>query len=206
VPNSVGGFKYYISFIDDFSKFTWIYLMNDRTDAQHIFMLFHAHVERLLDIKIKCVQYDWGWEYQKLHHQFFLKFGIAHHVSCPHTHQQNGSVERKHRHIVETGLALLAHAGMPLKFWNETFTTTTDLINRLPTRVIDNLCPIRGTNVLIWIRVVSISRGVVFDETVFPFAKPSSNVDHPIQGSSGFNQDTNHLYNLFLANVLPAVS
>jgi hypothetical protein len=37
-------------------------------------------------------------------------------VSCPHTHQQNGSVERKHRHIVETGLALLAHASVPLKF------------------------------------------------------------------------------------------
>jgi hypothetical protein len=58
-PTFVGGFKYYISFIDDFSKFTWIYLMNDRTNAQHIYMLFQAHVERLLDTKIKCVQSDW---------------------------------------------------------------------------------------------------------------------------------------------------
>jgi hypothetical protein len=115
-PPSVGGYKYYISFIDDFSKFIWIYLMNDRTDAQRIFMLFQAHVERLLDTKIKRIQSDWGGEYQKLHHQFFTKLGIAHHVSCPHTHQQNGSAERKHRHIIETGLALLAHAGMPIKF------------------------------------------------------------------------------------------
>jgi hypothetical protein len=60
-------------------------------------------------------------------------------VSCPHTHQQNGSAERKHRHIVEIGLTLLAHAAMPLKFWDEAFTTATYLINRLPTRVIDNL-------------------------------------------------------------------
>jgi hypothetical protein len=59
-PVSVGGYKYYISFIDDFTKFTWIYLMHDRTEAQRIFLQFQAHVERLLDTKIKCVQSDWG--------------------------------------------------------------------------------------------------------------------------------------------------
>jgi hypothetical protein len=52
---------------------------------------------------------------------------------------------------------------------------------------------------------VYISHGVVFDENVFPFAKLSSNIDYPIQGSSGFNQDSNHLYNLFPANVLRVV-
>jgi hypothetical protein len=64
-------------------------------------------------------------------------------VSCPHTHQQNRSAECKHRHIVETGLALLAHAAMPIKFWDEAFTIATYLINRLPTRVIDNLTPLQ---------------------------------------------------------------
>jgi hypothetical protein len=67
--------------------------MNDQTDVQHIFMLFQAHVERLLDTKLYCVQSDWSGGYQNLHHQFFLKLGIAHYVSCPHTHQQNGSNE-----------------------------------------------------------------------------------------------------------------
>jgi histone deacetylase 1/2 len=52
-PPSVGGFRYYISFIDDFTKFTWIYLMVDRTDVQRIFVQFKNHVERLLDTKIK---------------------------------------------------------------------------------------------------------------------------------------------------------
>jgi hypothetical protein len=115
-PISVGGYKYYISFIDDFKKFTWIYLMVDRTDVQHIFLTFQAHVERLLDTKIKYVQSNWGGEYQNLHNQFFTSLGIGHHVFCPHTHQQNVSVKRRHHHIVETGLVLLAHAGMPLKF------------------------------------------------------------------------------------------
>jgi hypothetical protein len=86
-PISVGGYKYYISFIDDFMKFTWIYLMVDRTEAQHIFLQFQKHVERLLDNKIRCVQFDWGEEYQKLHNQFFTSLDIVHRVSCSHTHQ-----------------------------------------------------------------------------------------------------------------------
>lgn len=57
-------------------------------------------------------------------------------MSGPHTHQQNGAVERKHRHIVEVGLSLLAHASMPLKFWDEAFLAAVYLINRLPSKVI----------------------------------------------------------------------
>jgi hypothetical protein len=56
-----------------------------------------------------------GGEYEKLN-SFFKQVGIMHRVSCPHAHQQNGSAERKHRHIVEVGLALLATTSMPLKF------------------------------------------------------------------------------------------
>jgi histone deacetylase 1/2 len=82
------------------------------------------------------MQTDWGGEYEKLD-SFFQKVGITHHVSCPHAHQQNGSAEHKHRHIVEVGLSLLAHASMPLKFWDEAFLTTTCLINMLPSKVID---------------------------------------------------------------------
>jgi hypothetical protein len=59
-----------------------------------------------------------------------------------HTHQQNGSAERKHRHIIETGLASFARASMPLKFWDETFLTATFLINRLPTPVLHRMSPI----------------------------------------------------------------
>jgi hypothetical protein len=72
---------------------------------------------------------------------FFQRVGITHHVSCPHTHQQNSSVKRKHRHIVEMGLSLLAHAAMPLKFWDEVFSTAAYLINQLPSRVLDFTSP-----------------------------------------------------------------
>jgi hypothetical protein len=132
---SVGRKKYHVSFIDDFSKFTWIYLIKFKSEVFAKFLEFQTLVERLFDRKIIVVQTDWGGEYQKLN-SFFSKIGITHFVSCPHAHQQNGAVERKHRHIVEVGLSLLAHASMPLKFWDEPFISASYLINRLPSKVI----------------------------------------------------------------------
>jgi histone deacetylase 1/2 len=87
------------------------------------------------------MQTDWGGEYQKLH-SFFEKIGITHHVSCPHAHHQNGAAEHKHRHIIEVGLALLAHASMRLKFWDEAFIAATYLINRTPSKVLNYSTPL----------------------------------------------------------------
>ena len=64
-------------------------------------------------------------------------------MSCPHTPSQNGHAERKHRHITETALTLLAHSSMPLKYWWEACSTSTFLINRLPTKVLNFLSPVQ---------------------------------------------------------------
>jgi histone deacetylase 1/2 len=114
-PTSVGKSNYYVSFIDYFSKFTWIFLLRHKSKVFQRFHDFQNLVERLFNRKIVAMQTNWGGEYQCLN-SFFQRIGITHHVSCPHAHQQNGSAERKHRHIVEVGLSLLAHAAMPLKF------------------------------------------------------------------------------------------
>jgi hypothetical protein len=137
---SVNGNKYYVCFVDDFSKFTWLYPITAKSDVFAIFQNFKLHVERFFDTKIKAFQSDWGGEFQKLN-PFLAQCGISHRLPCPHTHQQNESVERKHRHIVETGLTLLANASMPLKFWDEAFTTTCFLINRLPSPLLHNKSP-----------------------------------------------------------------
>jgi histone deacetylase 1/2 len=114
-PTSVGRHNYYVSFIDDFSKFTWIYLIKKKSDVFDVFHNFMNLVERKFNKKIVTMQTDWRGEHEKLN-PFSQKLGITHHVSCLHAHQQNGSAERKHRHIVEVGLALLSKASMPLKF------------------------------------------------------------------------------------------
>jgi hypothetical protein len=130
-----------VSFIDDFSKFTWIYLLKYKSEVFQKFHEFQKLVERLFDKKIIVVQSDWGGEYEKLN-TFNTKVGITHLVSCPHAHQQNGAAERKHRHIVEVGLSLLAHAHMPLRFWDEAFLIATYLINRTPSKIISFETPL----------------------------------------------------------------
>jgi histone deacetylase 1/2 len=86
------------------------------------------------------MQTDWGGEYEKLN-SFFQRVGISYLVSFPHAHQQNGPAKRKHKHIVEVGLSLLAYASMPLKYWDEAFLTTVHLINHLSSKVIQSRTP-----------------------------------------------------------------
>ena len=74
-------------------------------------------VENLFSTKIKSLQFDGGGEYSSTHLKIVLaQSGILHRISCPHTSQQNGVVERKHRHVMDTGLALLAHSGLQTKY------------------------------------------------------------------------------------------
>jgi len=94
-------------------------------------------VELQYNLPIKSFQTDGGGEFCPLT-EFLNTLGITHRLTCPHTHHQNGSVERKHRHIVETGLTLLANAKLPLCYWDHAFLTATYLVNRLPSSTLDN--------------------------------------------------------------------
>jgi histone deacetylase 1/2 len=67
---SVSGHTYYVSFVDAYSRFTWLYLIKRKSDVFEVFRQYQAHVERLLGYKIKHVQSDWGGEYVKLN-EFF---------------------------------------------------------------------------------------------------------------------------------------
>lgn len=135
---SSDGSRYYVSFLDNFSKFCWLYPISSKFDVQALFLWFQNNVERQFDRKIKILHTNGGGEFRALilHLQ---QCGIAHRLSCPHTHQQNGAIERKHRYIVQVGLSLLANASMPQSFWAEAFQIATFLINRLPTPVLHQI-------------------------------------------------------------------
>ena len=64
--------------------------------------------------------------------------GVIHQTSCVGTPQQNGRVERKHRHILNVSRSLLFQAGLPVKFWSEAVMTAAHVINRTPTKVLQN--------------------------------------------------------------------
>ena len=113
-----------------------------KSQAFEIFLQFKALVENTLDCKIKSLQSDGGGEFTSHRFKILLsQHGISHHIPCPHTLEQNGVAERKHRHSVETGLALLAHSVVPLSYWNVAFDTVVFLINHMPTCVLHGLSP-----------------------------------------------------------------
>ena len=99
-------------------------------------------MEKQFNYTIKQFQSDNGGEYcSTIFKQFLTTSGIFHRFSCPHTSQQNGLAERKHRHIMEMGLTLLAQSGLPKYFWVDAFLTSIFIINSLPTKVLDYSSP-----------------------------------------------------------------
>jgi len=67
-PTSIGRNNYYVSFIDDYNKFTWIYLLHHKSKVFQCFCDFQQLVERQFDRKILAIQTDWGGEYQSLNY------------------------------------------------------------------------------------------------------------------------------------------
>jgi len=65
-PISFGRYTYYVSFINDYSKYTWIYLLKKTSDVFIVFQDIQHLVERKFNKKIISIQFDWGGEYEKL--------------------------------------------------------------------------------------------------------------------------------------------
>jgi len=128
---SMDSYRYFVIFVDAHTKYIWYYPLVAKSDVYSVFHQFQTLVERQFSLKIKSVQTDWAGEYRKLS-TFFQIIGIHHRLICPHTHEQNGTIERCHRHIVETGLTLLGQCKALFRFWNYAFDTSVYLINRMP--------------------------------------------------------------------------
>lgn len=111
----INGNRYYVCFIDDYSRFVLLFPIATKSTVVSTFQKFQTHVEKYFDRKIKAIQFDWDGEFHALN-PILSRQGISHRISCPHTHQQQGSVETKQIHIVKTSLSLLASAIMPLKY------------------------------------------------------------------------------------------
>lgn len=134
--------RYYICFTDDFSKFSWLYLFQSRDQFNVIFTTFLNLVENQLNTKVKAVQCDCAGEFLSASFRRYLQDrGIYQRTSCPHIHAQNGTAERKHRHIVDMGLSMLNHASVPSKYWDFAFEAAIHIINRLPTAILQNKSP-----------------------------------------------------------------
>ncbi|KAK1406643.1 hypothetical protein QVD17_42133 [Tagetes erecta] len=134
--------NYFLTIVDDFSRATWVYLLKHKHEASTCIVRFHKMVQVQFEKNIKRIRCDNGGEFISNHMlEFYAKEGIVLETTCPHTPQQNGVVERKHRHLLETARALKFEANLPTKFWGECILTATHVINRLPSDVIGNKTP-----------------------------------------------------------------
>ncbi|GAB2288160.1 hypothetical protein Dimus_037980 [Dionaea muscipula] len=97
-------------------------------------------IKEHFQLPIRTIYSDGRREYIGLK-QMFSSHGIQHLISPPYTPQHIATAERRHRHIVETGLTLLHRASLPLTFWSFAFSTAAYLINRLPSSILQNRSP-----------------------------------------------------------------
>jgi len=114
--------------------------MKFKSETQGLLKSFITFVHTQFNCQVKIIRSDNGLEFISLQ-PFLSTHGILLQNSCPYTPQQNGVVERKHRHLFNVGRALRFQANLPLKFWGESLLTATYLINRLPTLVLRHKSP-----------------------------------------------------------------
>ena len=140
---SIDGFRYFVTFIDDFSRVTWIYLLKTKCEVLECFENFHALVTTQFSAKIKILRSDNGSEYMSHNMTNYLNSnGIMHQTSCVYTPQQNGLAERKNRDLMEKTCAIMLQMNVPKYLWSYGVLTATHLINLLPSRVLDFKCPL----------------------------------------------------------------
>ena len=137
---TLDGSHWFVTFIDDCTKMTWVCLMKSKSEVDLLFQNFH---------KMVCSQYnaqvqvsDNGGEYLSFELKRYLEaHGTIHQTTCFDTPQQNGVVERKNRHLLEVVRASLIEAHMPLSYRGHALTCATYLINRVPSSTIDFRTP-----------------------------------------------------------------
>lgn len=116
--------------------------MTHKSDSFHLLKSFVLFAENQFSGKVKIVRSDNGSEFSNNEAQgFYNEKGILHQTTCYYTPQQNGIVERKHRHLLEMARSLYFQSCLPIKYWGECVLTAAYIINRIPSAVLKGRTP-----------------------------------------------------------------
>ena len=116
--------------------------MREKGQASLLLQNFVIMVKTQFGRDVKTIRSDNGLEFlSRPMNQFYQQKGIIHHTSCTDTPQQNGRVERKHRHVLNVARALCFQAHLPIEFWGESVLTAAYLITRTPSKVLNGKTP-----------------------------------------------------------------
>jgi transposase InsO family protein len=125
----------FFTFIDDFSRYGYVYLLSYRHEALNVFKRFVAEVETKLERRVKILRTDRGREYlSDLFKGYCEEKGIKRHLTVPHTPQQNGVAERRNRTLLDMVRSMMAQANLPISFWGDALLTATYILNRVPSK------------------------------------------------------------------------
>ncbi|KAJ0547538.1 putative RNA-directed DNA polymerase [Helianthus annuus] len=131
------GFKYFLTVVDDYSRTVWCYLLKNKMEVFENITGFYELLLTQFKKRVKIFRSDNGTEFVNNQMSSFLRGkGVLHQTTCAYTPQQNGVVERKHRHLLNIARALMFQGGLPLSFWSDCILTAVYLINRLPSSVL----------------------------------------------------------------------
>ena len=124
-----GGNKYFITFIDDCTKYCYVYLLKSKDEAIDKFKIYKEEVERQQTEKIKRIRSDRGGEYVEPFGELCSQHGIIHEVTAPYSPQSNGVAERKNRTLKEMMNAMLLSSGLPQSMWGEAILSANNILN-----------------------------------------------------------------------------
>jgi hypothetical protein len=139
---SLSGYKYFVSFTDDKTRYTMIYFLRQKDQVLPAFKEYKALVENKLDRKIKALRSDRGGEYIGSEMTVYLaEHGIEHQTTARYSPEQNGVSERLNQTLLGRARAMLHDAGLSKEFWAEAVATAAYLKNLCPTKAIENMTP-----------------------------------------------------------------
>jgi transposase InsO family protein len=139
---SLGGARYFVMYIDDFSRKVWVYLLKSKGECLEKFKEFKALVEKQSEYKIKVFRSNNGGEYiSKGFHGFLKAHGIEKQTSTPYRPQENGLAERANCNLVEMTRSMLHAQNLKKSLWAEVVVNAAYTRNRCPSRALPSITP-----------------------------------------------------------------
>lgn len=141
-PETPGGNRYFLLFVDDYSRKMWVYFLKEKSDALGVFKKYKAVVEKSTEKNIKMLRTDRGGEFCSKEFTLYCEeMGIERQYTNPYTPQQNGVVERRNRTVAAMTRSFLKESKLPSCMWGEAVRHSVYVLNRLPTRDLDGTTP-----------------------------------------------------------------
>ena len=135
---SLGGSRYFITLIDDYTRFSWVYFLEKKADAPDMIEKFMNYVRTQFDTKVERLRSDNGGEYVNARLQkLYDSRGIIHEAIPPYSHESNGVAERFNRTIITMARVMIDDDSL-LFLWAEAIKTATFLRNIAPHRTLPN--------------------------------------------------------------------